>query len=396
MDRVLHRGSPEEAGMAPERVGRLGRLCAGWVEEGRMPALQVLVARRGVIILDDGWGRARPEGDAPAVTVDTVFSVGSLTKPILATAVMTLVEDGVLSLNHPVQAYLPEFVGEGKQWVLVHHLLTHTSGLRDDDLDVYVAAGLREGRIPPLEPLPHVNDDGFLCLRAFDSLYDAPLSKAPSAEMSYCNYGYRLLAEIVTRVVGQPVDQYVQHRILDPLGMTSTSFQHLPSERLGRHAHGAADAPWPVVRRPDVVATFALGPGSVCANARDMATFAQVFLNDGVHGGTRILSRASVRAMTRNQIPGISSTWDDEHFPEASWGYGWGVRGLKKARGSDSLLSAVAIEHGGIDMHLMWADPTYDLIGLYLSVLPPGVSTERNAAWCADLFTNAAVAAIVD
>src|SRR5262245_53811234 len=101
--------------MSPERVARLPRLCAGWVVQGLTPALQVAVARRGVLVLHEAWGRLGPEPDAPPLGVDSIFAIASLTKPITAAAVLCLVEDGLLGLNRPVQEYVPEFAGEGKE-----------------------------------------------------------------------------------------------------------------------------------------------------------------------------------------------------------------------------------------------------------------------------------------
>src|SRR4051812_29228000 len=113
VDRVLRPGDPAEVGMSPERIENVRRRCAGWVEAGLTPSLQVCVARRGTIVLDEAWGRLGPEDDAPPLGVDSIFGIGSLNKPITATAVMCLIEDGLLGLNRPVQEYVPEFVGEG-------------------------------------------------------------------------------------------------------------------------------------------------------------------------------------------------------------------------------------------------------------------------------------------
>ena len=224
-------------------------------------------------------------------------------------------------------------------------------------------------RIASPPSLPGLQDDTFLTLRCFDAIYDAPLSVTPGTEMSYCNYGYRLLAEVVTRVAGQPVAQLVQERILGPLGMASTSFTGVPGERLGRMVRRSPDVPFAVANYPEV-ASVALGPGSAYANARDMAVFLQTFLNGGVYGGARILSPATVREMTRDQVPGVSAEWSGEHFPEATWGYGWGIQGNKKGSRDGSLLSPATFSHGGGGMNYMWADPALDLVGVYLTVAP--------------------------
>src|SRR5512140_1284303 len=126
----LRAGTPEEAGLSPHRLERIKALAAQWVSTGLTPSLVVLVARRGVIALHEAFGTLTPEADSPPLQRDSIFPLASLSKPITATAVMCLVEDGLLGLNRPVDEYIPEFTGEGKHAVLVHHLLTHTSGIR--------------------------------------------------------------------------------------------------------------------------------------------------------------------------------------------------------------------------------------------------------------------------
>ena len=123
---------------------------------------------------------------------------------------------------------------------------------------------------------------------------------------------------------------------------------------------------------------------------------AQTFLNGGVYGGQRILSPATVREMTRNQIPGVSANWAGEFYPEASWGLGWSVEENKRGVRDPSLLSPAAFSHSGINMKFGWADPANDLVGVYLSVLPAKTSPWRRGDWQVDLFANAVTASVVD
>src|SRR5262249_30260772 len=145
--------------------------------------------------------------------------IASLTKPITATAAMCLVDDGRLGLNRPVAEYIPEFIGEGKQAVMVHHLLTHTSGLTDADLLLHAEAERATATIPPPKESQHPAVRQQLSL-----IYDAPLSMPPGAEMSYSNQGYALLGEIVERVSGQSLAEFARQRIFDPLGMKDTHY----------------------------------------------------------------------------------------------------------------------------------------------------------------------------
>src|SRR4026209_2399972 len=95
----LRYGTPDEVGMLPERVAHVRDLCARWVEEGHTPTLGVCVARRGVIVLHEHFGASGPGPAARPLERDALFSICSLTKPITATLIMQLVEDGLLGLN---------------------------------------------------------------------------------------------------------------------------------------------------------------------------------------------------------------------------------------------------------------------------------------------------------
>ena len=396
----LRTGTPGEAGMSPQRVRHVVDLARGWVEEGITPALVVLVARRGVIVLHEAFGRLGPEPDAPPLPRDAIFPLCSLSKPITATAAMILVEEGLLGLNRPVQWYLPEFVGEGKEQVCVHHLLTHTSGLKEEDWFAHVESDRATVGIPPPAPTTHP----FVHEWLFPA-YDMPLWKAPGTEMSYCDLNYELLGEIVQRVSGQSLADFTRERIFQPLGMADTSWG-VPEAlklRLVRRAADEVDA--------DLMAQFRLGEvpwacGGACSTALDVAVFGQMFLNRGAYGEARVLSPATVAAMTRNQIPGISGRMDEEFFPEASWGLGWSIHGSNKTlRYAEPLQSPQSFCHGGGGGVMLWVDPVYELVMAYFSVLsrgglPAGVSVPedlvRGLGQRSDLFVNAATAAVVE
>src|SRR5712691_11563142 len=392
----LQPGEPEEVGMSAQRVRHVGQLAAGWVAQGITSALVILVARRGVVVLHEAFGRLTPDDDAPPVQRDTIYPVASLTKPITATAAMLLVEDGLLGLQRPVAEYLPEFSGEGKQAVMVHHLLTHTSGLRDEDVDAYAAKKRGVVTIPPPEEMQHPWINEYLFLR-----YDAPLWKPPGVEMSYCNYGYDLLGEIVRRVSGQALADFARARIFEPLRMQDT-FYIVPDAVRARIVRRPLDAPFAAAGAAGMpgLATrenqeLPLGSGGVYSTAMDMAIFGQMFLNRGSYGEMRILSPAAVAEMTRNQIPGISAQHGGEFFPEASWGLGWSIHGNKRALQGGSLHSPQAFDHGGTGGVYFWVDPVYEIVGVYFSVvahlIPPS-----DPKWCADLFVNAVTAAALD
>jgi CubicO group peptidase (beta-lactamase class C family) len=392
----LRPGEPEKVGMSARRVRHVGQLAAGWVAQGITSALVILVARRGVVVLHEAFGRLTPDDDAPRVTRDTLYPLSSLTKPITATAAMLLVEDGLLGLQRPVSEYLPEFSGAGKQAVMVHHLLTHTSGLRGEDVIAHAAKKRGVVAIPPSEETQHPWINEYLFLG-----YDVPLWQPPGVEMSYCNYNYNLLGEIVRRVSGQALADFARARLFEPLGMQDT-FYIVPDAVRARVVRRPLDAPWATT-----VATGApglgtqenqqlpLASGGVYSTAMDMAIFGQMFLNRGSYGEVSILSPAAVAEMTRNQIPGIGAQYAGEFFPEASWGFGWSIHGNKRAPQWGSLYSPQAFDHNGAGGTYVWVDPVYEIVGVYFQVTLERIDDIREKL-CRDLFMNAVMAAVVD
>ncbi len=389
----LRYGDPEEVGMSGARVRRLAALAKSWVEQGMTPALVVLVARRGVIVLHEGFGTLTPEPDPPPLPRDAIYPISSIGKLFTATAAMILVDDGLLGLNRPVQEYVPEFVGEGKESVMVHHLLTHTTGLRDDEVNAHIRRKLASGQITSPPDVDDRRFDESPLLQYFSQAHDAPLGDRPSAEMSYCNYGYLLLGEIIRRVSDRPLATFVQHSILTPLEMGDTAYGVADSAR-GRFVRRPPDSPAGGLDDPDLIQRVD-ATGGVCTTAYDLATFGQMILNRGRYGRSRILSRASVAEMVRNQTPGVPASYKGEIFPESSWGLGFNVQGLKRGLRSATLVSPNATSHGGAGGTFFWIDSDSGMVGTYLSVNRVGPSDNAETPrWRADLFVNAAAAAI--
>jgi CubicO group peptidase (beta-lactamase class C family) len=399
MATTLRYGTPEEAGMDPRRIEHVKDLARGWVEQGVTPSLVVLAARRGVIVLHEAYGVMGPEPDAGPLQKDTIFPLMSLTKPITATTVMCLVEDGLVGLNRPVQWYLPEFVGEGKEAVMVHHLLTHTSGLSSEELDAHAERKRGTFDILPAAPTQHPWMHEELSLR-----YDAPLSQPAGKEMSYCNWHYEFLGEIARRVSRMSLADLASERIFQPLGMKDTCWIVSSSAR-AHVVQRVGSAPHAPLMERSRIGHAPWASGGVHSIAAEMAVFGQMFLNGGSYGNAKVLSKPSVAAMTRNQIPGLSSHYVREYFPEAFWGLGWNITGTKKCLGyAEPLMSPRAFSHSGGGGVFLWIDPEYDLVGVYLSVLsdrgiPEGIPVPQGSPYHRarfDLFVNAVTGAIVD
>ncbi|MEK4206198.1 MULTISPECIES: serine hydrolase domain-containing protein [Paenibacillus] len=378
--------SLEQAGVSAFGVERIRTAAAQMVEDNITPAQVIVAARKGTLLVHQANGKTGPEADAAELTVDTIFPLCSITKLFTATAIMMLVEQGKVGLNRPVSDYIPEFTGENKTKVCVHHLLTHTSGIEVDVIRSNGIAKQAQEEYPPHEP----NQDPELHSYLYGG-YDAPLSHEPGTVMSYCGYGYELLGEIIRRVSGQAYDVFVKETIFKPLGMKNT-YYHVPMEvrnRVVRRAPEAACAEW--VDSEYNLNSVSAGGGAY-STAMDLAVFGQMFLNGGIYNGVRFLSPVTVKEMTRNQIPGVSSQYRDEVFPEAYWGYGWAINGTKRDGGD--LLSPDAYSHWGAAGPFLCVDPIYQTVTVHLSVELDHQKPFKNMY--VDYFNNTVLAAITD
>jgi CubicO group peptidase (beta-lactamase class C family) len=357
------------------------------VNDETVSALVAIVARRGTIVFEDYFGRRDPSQNDPP-RPDTLFAWGSASSLITVSAAMVLVDDGLLGLNRPVSSYVPEFQGEGKERILVHHLLAHSSGIRDDEM------GYEDliGRLSQAHAETNSDSDTseqHPAIREFLELtYDIPLQRAPNTEMSQGHYTMELLGEVIRRVSGKTLPAFARERIFEPLGLKDTFFT-LPAseqERAVRHP-----SPHPVLQF-FMNLRVPWASLSVFTSPRDMLLLGQTFLNGGRYGEERVLSRAAVIEMTQDQVPGLSAQYRDELFPEASWGFGWNIHGKKRALGDGSLQSPQAFYQGNSGGPLVWVDPVYEIVGVYFSLALKRIEDE----WPGDLFMNAVTASCDD
>lgn len=400
-------GDPAEVGMCPERIERVRRRAQSWVDGKLHSALVVMAARRGVIVLQAAFGQLTPDPASPPAQLDSIFPLASLSKPIAATAVMILVEDALLGLHRRVQEYIPEFSGPGKEQVTVHHLLTHTAGLDDSAIDQHIVQKTGTTDLVQL-----VDDKATIHDLYVELGYDAPLICPPGQRHYYSQYGVELVGQIIERVSGQALPEFVQERIFGPLGMNDTHYG-IPGDLRPRMVRRPDDAPY---AQPETIALVdspvlcqALGGfntnafmenvwtcGNVYSTAPDLLRFGQIFLNRGMYGDTRILSPAAIALMRRNPIPGIGS-WvgNQQETGEASYGYGWSITGNTHYINNGSLLSPETVRHGGAGGVFIWLDPTYELASIYLSVeLQPSSFKDHKSN--SDLFINGVTAAVIE
>ena len=168
----------------------------------RIPGLAIAVIKDGQVVKAAGYGVADLGTKLP-VTAETVFKIGSISKPILTTATMRLAQDGRIDLDAPVRTYLRD-APSGWDGITVRHLLAHSAGLPRDADD-----------FNPLKPQPSSAQ-----LRA--SAYRQRLRSRPGERVAYSNLGYAVLAEVISAVALRPWSDYVEEQVFKPAGMTAT------------------------------------------------------------------------------------------------------------------------------------------------------------------------------
>ncbi len=391
----LRTGTPEEAGMHPEQIDLIKQRGAQWVQQDNTMALSLLVARRGVVCLHDAWGPRTAAPDASPAQPDSYWPFASVSKPITATAIMTLVEQGLLGLTRPVQFYIPELRGAGTADIQVQHLLTHTSGFDGDEDTAWTMARLAEGLdLPECPATQHEALHAQLHAR-----YTLGTAKQPGAEMSYAGINYDLLGEIIRRISGMSYAAFVEEHIFRPLGMqrARVGFDRSIEPNMVCNFDIKFTPDLPVGDELRALASIPNGSSAVYGTIEDCAAFAQTLLNGGSYGDATILQPATVAQMTRNQIPGVGSDFFGHWHKEASWGYGPGVMGNARWAWYDgTLASNASFNHGGLGGVLFWVDPEIDVVGAYFSYCYD-VDPETGAHhWDADLFQNMVTVAVAD
>ena len=233
---LLASARPASAQMALSDSIRIGinRVFATWTDaEG--PGCALGVSRDGTLVFQNGYGMANLETGAP-ITPATIFHVASISKQFTAAAMLLLEKDGSLSLDDDARKYLPELPDYGHR-ITIRHLLTHTSGLRDQwDLLAMARGRFDENRITEADVLEIVPRQ-------------QALNFVPGTEYLYSNTGFTLAGTIVRRVSGGPLRAFAQQRVFGPLGMTQSHFHDdytmLVKGRAAAYARGG-DGPWHV------------------------------------------------------------------------------------------------------------------------------------------------------
>jgi CubicO group peptidase (beta-lactamase class C family) len=373
----LPHARPEDIGLDPKQLKVAFDLLEKWTtgRDAVVPGGAILVGRNGKVVPPRFFGRQAPEPDSPPIRQDSMFLMASITKPITYLAALILVERGLLNLTDHVTRYVPEFKGPDKDLVLVRHLFTHTSGLPDmppDNIE------LRK---------KHASVQKFID----NAVRDTKLSFKPGTQVSYQSSGTAVVAEIVQRLSGQTIAEFVRKEIFDPLGMKSTAFgaKGFPRERLVLvqvpDEQAGTDWSW----NSQFWHELGVPWGGMFSTPEDFAIICQLMLSKGTHAGVKLLSPATVRAMTTNRL------MDFPDLPEAiartkPWGLGWRMNHPGTPESWSDLLGKDVFGHTGATGTTVWMDPQTQGFCILLTS-----AIRERAPWRLVHLSNAIAAAFV-
>ncbi len=347
---------------AQDKFAGVAAAAQSYVDNGEISGAVVLVATKDKVLHLSAAGQSDLATGRKMETGD-FFWIASMTKPMTAVCVALLVDDGKISFDDPLEKFLPEFrapwqISEATadRRVLVkparpltlRDVLTHTSGLGD-----YA-----------------VTEPHWSLATMSKVLAREPLRFAPGSRWAYSTAGIDALGRVVEVVSGMPFAAFMQKRLLDPLGMTHTTFWLTPDQkqrgatsyRLNPQTRKLEETPIFYMYGGAVTdaARPALGGAGLFSTAEDVAKFYQMMLNAGAANGRQILKPATVAEMTRKQTGALAAR------PGMPWGLGFCVVEDPTKMEANATLSPGTFGHGGAFGTQSWADPIRGLVYVFM------------------------------
>lgn len=298
--------------LSADRIRKLDSLVHNWLQDADIPGASVVVFDTDGELYAEGFGARNLESNAPA-TPETLYGVGSITKPITALAIVDLAERGAVSLSDPIDRYVDHYIDAPGEPITIAELLSHTSGMPA------TSAGLLSQAV-----------EGYPAGVADEADRERLVREATELRVTdrerffYYNTGYDVLGRVIESVDGRTYAEYIQEELLAPLGMHRATFHRESFEsdddamtgyKAGEDAPTATEFPFEELIHPS---------GGLVCSVRDLSKFVRATMTDGSLDGNRVAEPAVVeraqqgRAVRQTRIDGTVERY----------GYGWMRRGL--------------------------------------------------------------------
>ena len=372
----------EAAGFSNERLAVIAAALEREVELGHVPGCVIAAARHGRLAYQAACGVRDPAG-SQAMTVDTLFSIASMTKPIVSVAALQLFEEGRLLLGDGIETHLPELqdmqVGEltsnGKlvlrpaaRQPTIQDLLRHTSGLTYQN----------RGTSAVYQHYPGSSTSAPTMLtkeETLETLAECPLLFDPGSKWEY-GFSTDVLGFVVEALTSATLGDTLKSTIFDPLGMNETRFELALTDH-ARYAHAFKTEPTTgqansVMHVDGKERHWQTGGGGLVSTAADYLSFAQMLLDGGSAEGKRVLGRKTVELMTSDHLgPDIDNRIADTMDPACDgYGFGLGVAVRHEDGRSASAGTAGDFYWSGVYGTYFWVDPIEDLAVVFMAACP--------------------------
>ena len=395
----------EKVGLSPQGLQRLTATLKAEVDKGRMPGAVIAIARKGQLAYFETIGYVDPASKAP-MPRDAIFSIASMTKPMVSVAIMMLHDEGKLFLADPVGKYLPKLANmqlgviktdaSGKTIVetvpaarqpTIHDLLRHTAGFLYGNRGDTAVHKLWPGS-SSTAAVTYTGPE------LIDALAKAPLAYQPGTVWDY-SLAVDVQGLIVEAISGKPLGAFLEERIWKPLGMVDTGFT-VPDAKKSRYALAFANdpltsKPQSVLHAAGKALKFECGGGCAVSTAMDYLRFAQMLTNGGTLDGQRLLSRKTLEMMTSDQLG--AEVRGRTTSPVLSEGYSFGLGFAVRSQTGMAAYAGSAGDYtwGGAFGTYFWVDPKEQLAVVYMAATPGEIRTTYRT-----LVRNLVLQSIVD
>jgi CubicO group peptidase (beta-lactamase class C family) len=378
---------PEEVGLSTARLGRIRDHLQQYIDAGKLAGTLTLVARRGKIAYVAPQGHLEVEKKRP-VTPESIFRIYSMTKPIVSVGLMMLWEQGRVQLDDPVSKFIPSWKdqrvfagGNHPSWkttpverpMNVRDLLSHQSGLTYGFMEsTNVDAAYRKIGIGDL------TRSGYTVRDMIDELATVPLEFSPGTRWNY-SVSTDVCGHLIEVISGQRLDAYLAEHVLQPLGMTDTSFVITEdrTQRFAANYQRQRDDRLTLIDDPAKSQyrerAFFSGGGGLVSTAHDYFRFASMMLNKGELDGIRLLGRKTVELMTVNHLPDgqdLTRLAMPGMFTETGYyGVGFGLGFSVMQSPARAMIAGTPGEFawGGAAGTAFWIDPGEELIVVFMT-----------------------------
>ena len=365
-------GIPEEVGVSSARLSQVDALARKAISSGATPGCQILVAKNGRIIYDKSFGKHTYNSNQQ-VQNDDLYDIASITKVAATTlTIMRLVDEGQLSIDDKLADHLPELQNTNKSFMTIRMVLEHRAGLKDwipfysstiSDPSIYDSIYSKT----QTETHSVSVGNGIYILNDYKNtimqeIYDSPIGTV--GKYKYSDLGMILMKELIENVTNSKFEQYVSSVFYEPMGLDRITFLPLnsfdkseiiptslsPDMRKGL-VHGTVHDPGAAMLGG------VSGHAGLFSNAESLARLMQMVLNGGVYNNVRYIETSTIDDFTAKQTS------------SSRRGIGWDKPELnrRKVNPASDYASSKCFGHTGFTGTMVWADPQYDLVYVFLS-----------------------------